>query len=401
MSSDCLQINLHKSMLAMVELNRYAKYAFNHDIVRTRAERDGDGPGGEVKVDQGCSSGCTYRNDSSNVRIYRKNNYNNDRRRVRAGVDVGGPGGDVDVDGGRSSIRIHRKIDINRKIVRIGDVDGDGPVDVDEGRSSIHIYRGVDKNRKKEQNWSKNGAGGVARAPDGHGGGRGSPIRGGDERGVGGRGRVRPDGWDHLKPRGRAEIGLFNHINESSISEERDAVYNDIIADIDGVDQAEVAHGGVYTDLIDGAARLGVGGRGRPGLAGEPRHRYRLHKDKNEHNISKKGITMHNIHVITDIDGVDQAEDAHGGVHTDLIDGAARLEVGGRGRGRLGGPTGGPRHHYRLDKDKNEHNISNRGNIMHNVRVAVDGVDQAPVAHGGGGVELGEGAARLEVGGRG
>ncbi len=136
--SDIIQINLHRSMLAMVELNRHVKYSYKTDNVRTRAD---------------------------------------------GGVD--GPGGGVDVNGERSSIRIHHN---------------------------------VDKDRKKEQNWLNNGDGGVARAPDGHGGGRGSPTREGDERGVGGRGRVRPDGWDHPKPRGRAEIGLFNHKNESSIS---------------------------------------------------------------------------------------------------------------------------------------------------------------------------------------
>ncbi len=286
MSGDIIQINLHKSMLAMVELNRHVKYAYNTDNVRTGA----------------------------------------------GGVDGSG----VDVEGGRSSTRTYRNTDINRKNVRIGAVDGDGPVDVDGGRSSS---RDIDKNRKKEQNWSNNDDGGVARAPDGHGGGRGSPTRGGDERGVGGRGWVRPDGWDHLKPRGRAEIGLFNYINDNSIYE-RDAVHNDIIADIDGVDRAEAAHGGVYTDLMDGAARLGVGSRGRPGLAGEPRHRYRLHKDKNEHNISNRGNIMHNIHVADDIDGVDQAPVAHGDDGVELVDGAARLEVGGRGRGRPGGLAG-------------------------------------------------------------
>ncbi len=50
-----------------------------------------------------------------------------------------------------------------------------------------------------------------------------------------------------------------------------------------------------------------------------------------------------------DIDGVDQAEDAHGGVHTDLIDGAARLEVGGRGRGRPDGLDGELRQQYHLN----------------------------------------------------
>ncbi len=175
-------------------------------------------------------------------------------------------------------------------------------------------------------------------------------------------------------------------------------MYNNIIADIDGVDQAEDAHGGVHTDLTDGAAQLVVGGL--DDLAGGPRHQY-LHKDKNEHSISNRGNIMHNVHVADNIDGVDQAPVAHGGDGVGLVDGAARLEVGGRGRGRPGGLAGELRHRYHLHRDKNEHNISNRGNIKHNVRVAVVGVDQAPVALGEDGVELVDGGARLEVGGPG
>ncbi len=41
---------------------------------------------------------------------------------------------------------------------------------------------------------------------------------------------------------------------------------------------------------------------------------------------------------------------------------------------------------------------------MHNIHVDtadIDGVDQAPAAHGGGGVDLVDGAAQLEVGGLG
>ncbi len=404
MSGDIIQINLHKSMLAMVELNRHVKHAYNTDNVRTRAG-DVDGPGGGVDVEGGRSSVRIYRNHKDNSITHA---YNTVNVCTRADGGVDGPGGGVDVEGGRSGVRIHRNIDINRQNVRI--VDGDGPgggVDVD-GERSIRIYRNIDKNRKKEQNWSNNGDGGVARAPDGHGGGRGSPTRGGDERGVGDRGRVRPDGWDHPKPRGRAETGLFNHINESSISGVRDAVYNDIVADIDGVDQAPAAHGGGGVDLADGAARLGVGGRGRHrpgGLAGEPRHQYHLCKDNNEHNILDRGDFMHNVHVNIDgVDGVDQAPVAHGGDGVDLVDGAARLEVGGRGRRRPGGLAGEPRHQYHLYKNNNEHSILDRGNIiMHNVRVRadIDGVDQAPVTHGGDGVDLIDGAARLEVGGRG
>ncbi len=95
---------------------------------------------------------------------------------------------------------------------------------------------------------------------------------------------------------------------------------------------------------------------------------------------------------MADIDGVDQAEAAHGGVHIDLIDGAARLEVGGRGRGRPDGLAGGPRHRYRLSKDKNEHDISNGEDIVYNIRGDI-GIDQAPVAHGGGRGALINGAA--------
>ncbi len=62
-------------------------------------------------------------------------------------------------------------------------------------------------------------------------------------------------------------------------------------------------------------------------------------------------------------DDIDQAPVAHGGVRGDLVDGAARLEVGGRGRGRPGGLAGELRLQYHLNH-KNEHNISERGYIM-------------------------------------
>ncbi len=111
--NDIVQINLHKSMLAMVELNRHVKYAYNTDNVRTRAD------GG-----------------------------------------VAGPGGDVNVEEGRSSIRIYRNIDINRKNVRIGavDGDGDGPGEVDvEGGSNIRIYRNHNDNGRRNRSKNKNG----------------------------------------------------------------------------------------------------------------------------------------------------------------------------------------------------------------------------------------------------
>ncbi len=157
---------------------------------------------------------------------------------------------------------------------------------------------------------------------------------------------------------------------------------------MDGLDQAPVAHGGDGVDLVDGAARLGVGGRGRPGGLAELRLQYHLNKDKNGHSISRRGDIMHNIHADTDIDGIDQAPVAHGG-------GAARLEVGGRGRGL----DGDLRHQYHLNK--NGHNISRRGDIMHNIHVDtadIDGVDQDPAAHWGRGATLLAGAARPEVG---
>ncbi len=133
--NDIVQINLHKSMLAMVELNRHVKHAYNTDKVRIGAEGDGDGPGE---------------------------------------VDGDGPG-EVDVEGGSNMM-------------------------VDDGR----------RNRSKNKN--------------GH-----------------------------------------------NISRRGDIMHS-IHVDMDGLDQAPVAHGGDGVDLVDGAARLEVGGRGRPGgLAGELR----------------------------------------------------------------------------------------------------------------------------------
>ncbi len=62
MSGDIIQINLRKSMVAMVELNRHVKHAY----VRTGAEGGVDGPGGEVNVEGG----------RSNIRIHTDNNCN-------------------------------------------------------------------------------------------------------------------------------------------------------------------------------------------------------------------------------------------------------------------------------------------------------------------------------------
>ncbi len=301
MSGDIIQINLRKSMMAMVELNRHVKHAY----VRIGADGGIDGPGGDVDVKEGRSNSLMHHNVDKN-----RKNVCNVRTGAEGGVD--GPGGDVNVDGRRSSTRIHHNID---------------------------------KSRKKSQNRSNNGPGGVARAPGGHGGGRGSPIGGGDRQEVDGQGRVRLDGWDRPNPRDRAEIGRKT-INEHCISSDRGTMYNNnIITDIDGVDQAEAAHGSDHINLIDGAARLGVGGRGRGRSdvqTGELRHQYHLSKDKNEHNISSRGDIMYNIRDDVDIDGTDQAPVAHGGGRGDLVDAAARLEVGGWGRGRPGSLAGEP-----------------------------------------------------------
>ncbi len=75
MSSHILQINLHKSNVALVELNKYVKYV-------RRAEGDGDVPGGHVNVGGG-----------SSIRTYV------DKCR-RAEVDGDVPGGHVNVGGG-------------------------------------------------------------------------------------------------------------------------------------------------------------------------------------------------------------------------------------------------------------------------------------------------------------
>ncbi len=174
-------------MLAMVELNRHVKYAYNTDNVRIGAEVDGDGPGGEVDVEKG----------GSNIRIYRNHNDNNDRR------------------------------------------------------------------RKNNRNRSKNGPGGVVLGPGGHGGGPGDLAAGGDRRGVGGQGRVRLDGRLSPHPHPHRDRDKTLYINEH-ISKDRDIKDNirSDMADIDGVDQAPVAHGGGGVDLADGAARLEVGDRG-------------------------------------------------------------------------------------------------------------------------------------------
>ncbi len=90
MNGDIIQINLHKSMLAMVELNRHVKHAYNTDNVRIGAV-DGDGPGGEVDVEKG----------GSNIRIYRNHNDNDDRRRKNnQNRSKNGPGGAVLGPGG-------------------------------------------------------------------------------------------------------------------------------------------------------------------------------------------------------------------------------------------------------------------------------------------------------------
>ncbi len=203
----------------------------------------------------------------------------------------------------------------------------------------------------------------VARALVCEGGGG---VDGGDgvgQLGVGGGGRGRPGG---LAGELRLQYHLNGDKNEHNISKRGIIMHNvHVNTDIDGIDQAPVAHGGGGVDLVDGAARLEVGGRGRGrpgGLAGELRLQY--HLNKNEHNISKRGVIVHNTHVTTDIDGVDQAEAPHRGVHTDLIDGAARLEVGGQGRGRPDGLVGGPRHRYHSSRDRNKNSISNGGENM-------------------------------------
>ncbi len=119
MSSDILQINLRKSMIAMVELNRHVK----HTYVRIGAEGGVDRPGTNFDVDT--------EGGRSNIRIY----HNLDKN-VRIGAEgVDGPGGDVDTEGGPSSIRIYHNIDKNQKNIRLGAVvDGDGPGDVDVER---------------------------------------------------------------------------------------------------------------------------------------------------------------------------------------------------------------------------------------------------------------------------
>ncbi len=59
MSRHILQINLHKSNVALVKLNKYVKNAYDNDYVRRKANVDDGGPGTGVDVDTG-PGGCTY-----------------------------------------------------------------------------------------------------------------------------------------------------------------------------------------------------------------------------------------------------------------------------------------------------------------------------------------------------